>query len=47
MDPLSVLREFVSSNDLASVMEAGERFQFGDRYSFPKVRLEVPEAVLA
>ena len=42
-----MLREFVSSNDLASVVEAGERFQFGDRYSFPKVRSKVHGALLA
>ena len=41
-----MLREFVSSNDLASVVEAGERFQFGDRYSFPKVRLELHGTLL-
>lgn len=38
MDPLTVLREFVIANDLESVVEVGDRFQFGDRYSFPKVR---------
>ena len=42
-----MLREFVTSNDLASVVEAGERFQFGDRYSFTKVRPELPSALLA
>ena len=39
MDPLTVLREFVLGNDLGSVAEVGDRFNFGDRYSFPKVRI--------
>jgi len=33
-----VLREFVLGNDLGSVAEVGDRFNFGDRYSFPKVQ---------
>ena len=36
MDPLSLLREHVSSSRIDQVVLAGDRIDFGGRYSFPK-----------
>lgn len=43
MDPLTVLREFIIDKKLDDVTESedGKRIHFGDRYSFPKVRVVV------
>ncbi|XP_072956145.1 protein CDC73 homolog [Typha angustifolia] len=35
MDPLSVLRDFATRGDLASVVQVGDEFRFGADYSFP------------
>ena len=36
MDPLSVLRQFVTEAKLQQVVTDGDRINFGEAYSFPK-----------
>ena len=38
MDPLALLRESCIAGTLGSISETDDRIQFGNRYSFPKVR---------
>jgi hypothetical protein len=36
MDPLTVLRQYVMDGQLGKVETAGDRINFGDKYSFPR-----------
>ena len=36
MDPLTVLRQYVMDGQLGNVVTAGDRINFGDKYSFPR-----------
>lgn len=38
MDPLIVLRDYVSNRQLESVVVEGDRINFGDQYSFSKAQ---------